>query len=340
MSVKYHDYYKTLGVSRTASQDEIKRAYRKLAREYHPDVNKDPKAEEKFREVSEAYEVLGDEDKRKKYDRLGANWKSGQDFTPPSGWEGFGGFGGAAGKGRTTRINFEDLQGGGGFSDFFESIFGGGGGFGGMGGMGGAGAGRGQTRTAPRARAGETVEGALTISLEDAYHGATRSVSLQTASPSAGGQVERSTKSIDVRIPPGTTDGSTIRLKGQGGPGVAGGPAGDVLLRITIAPSPRFRLDDHNLITTVPLAPWEAALGARVDVPTMEGDVTLTIPAGSQSGQRLRLRGKGLPKRGDKKERGDLFAELKIVVPKTLTETEQALYERLRDESEFRPRPE
>lgn len=338
MSVKYHDYYKTLGVARDASQDEIKRAYRKLAREYHPDVNKDPEAERKFREVSEAYEVLGDEDKRKKYDRLGANWKSGQDFTPPSGWEGFGGFGGGAGRGRTTRINFEDLQGHGGFSDFFEAIFGGGGGFGGMGGM-GAGAGRASTRAAPRARPGETVEGSLTISLEDAYHGATRSVSLQTSTPTAGGQVERATKKLDVRIPPGTTDGSTIRLKGQGGAGVGGGPAGDVLLKINIAPHARYRVDDHDLIATVPLAPWEAALGARVDVPTMEGEVTLTIPAGSQSGQRLRLRGKGLPKRGDKKERGDLYAELRIVVPKTLTEQERALYERLRDESEFRPRP-
>lgn len=336
MSVKFHDYYKTLGVSRNASQDEIRRAYRKLARELHPDVNKSDDAERKFGEISEAYEVLGDEDKRKKYDQLGANWKSGQDFNPPPGWAGRAGAGG--GGARTTRVDFEDMQGFGGFSDFFEAIFGGGGGGfrgGDMGDAGARDAGFSARRAAARPRQGETVEGALTITLDDAYHGAKRQVTLRTASPDGASAA----KTLDVRIPPGTTDGATIRLKGQGGAGAGGGQPGDVLLKISIAPHPVFRLDEHNLIATVPLAPWEAALGARVDVPTMEGEVTLTIPPGSQSGQRLRLRGKGLPMRGRQDDRGDLFAELKIVVPKTLTDSERALYENLRDESDFNPRP-
>ncbi len=332
MSVKFRDYYETLGVSRDASQEEIQRAYRKLARQYHPDVNKSAEAEERFREATEAYEVLKNPETRKQYDRLGANYKAGQDFTPPQGWESVGVDFGRGGGGGGFGIDFDSVAGAGGFSDFFEAIFGdrfrdtragarrGGGG---------------ATR-APRARTGETVEASLTISLEDAYRGATKSIALEVAEPDDSGRMRRSTKSYDVRIPPGTTDGATIRLAGQGGKGLAGAPAGDLLLKIHIAPHPTYRLHGHDLETTLAITPWEAALGARVEAPTLDGPVTLTVPPGSQSGQKLRLRGKGLPKR--QQERGDLYVQLRIVVPSELSKEERALLEDLRDASDFNPR--
>jgi curved DNA-binding protein len=340
MTAKFQDYYHSLGVSRTATADEIRTAYRKLARKYHPDMTKEPGAEAKFKEVSEAYEVLQDAEKRKKYDALGANWKQGQEFRPPPGWAGarpggvkvdFGGHGGAGG-------------GGGGhadFSEFFESIFGGagmGGGFanddfaeamrGGGGGRGAAGA-RGR-RAQPRQ--GQTHEVEITISLSDAFHGGTRRISLSSVDEDG----EETSKNYDVRIPAGVTNGSTIRLSGQGGEGVAGGPAGDLLLKVNIAPDARFRLDPdrkHDLIATLPIAPWEAALGGKVHLSTFDGDITLTIPPGSQSGQKLRIKGKGLPIKAD--HRGDLYAELKIVVPRTLTDEERKAWEALRDASKF-----
>ena len=336
MAVKYQDYYQVLGVGRDASQEELQRAYRKLARQYHPDVNKEAGAEARFKEVGEAYAVLKDPETRKRYDQLGANWKAGEEFRPPPGWQGGGGKGrGGAGRGgpRVEGINFEDL---GGFSDFFETIFGGRGPFGGGGGMGSGGGFRTAERAAAGPRQGQTHEGEITISLEDAYRGGTRTVTLETTETEPSGRVQRSTRSYDVRIPPGVTDGSTIRLAGQGGPGSGGGAAGDLLLKIHIAPHPTFRVEGHDVHTTLPIAPWEAALGAKVPAPTLAGEVVVTVPAGSQSGQKLRLRGKGLPKRGG--GHGDQIAELRIVVPKQLSDEERELMEKLSRVSVFDPR--
>lgn len=339
MTAKYQDYYQSLGVSRGASEDDIKRAFRKLAREFHPDVNKAPSAEARFKEINEAYEVLSDPEKRKLYDQLGANWKAGQDFRPPPGWHP-----GASGRPRGAPGGAGPDAGGGAadFSEFFESLFGGmgdmgGGGFGGFSGDDFAEAMRGSRGRAGRARSrqGETHEAEVTVPLSDAYRGGTRQITLETTD--ARGR--SSSKTYDVRIPAGTTDGSVIRLSGQGGAGAGGGPSGDLLLRIRIAPDPRFRLDQdsrHDLHTVVPLAPWEAVLGAKVNVASLDGDLTLTVPAGAQSGQKLRIRGHGLPKKGG--ERGDLYAELRVVVPKSPLPDEKALYEQLARVSNFDPR--
>ncbi len=320
MAVKFQDYYEVLGVKRDASQDEIQRAYRKLARQYHPDLNKEASAEAKFKSIGEAYEVLKDPEKRKKYDQLGENWKNGQDFQPPPGWENFkfrtgGGRGGHEGQ-------FQ----GGDFSDFFEAFFGrNAGGFGGFGG---------QQASPPQQ--GQTHEASITIGLEDAYRGGSRSVSLDVVETGPDGRRSRSTKTYDVKIPKGATEGTAIRLKGQGGPGMAGGAAGDLILRLHLAEHPRFEVDGHDLVAELPLAPWEAALGTKIDFQTLDGSVTLTIPAGAQSGQKLRLRGKGMPKRDH--TAGDLIVRLKIMVPKPLTEAQRKLFEQLRDAADFNPR--
>lgn len=354
MAVKYQDYYKVLGVARGASQEEIQRAYRKLARQYHPDVNKDPGAEAKFKEVSEAYEVLKDPQKRRRYDELGADWQAGQEFRPPPGWqdvkfefEGFapgsgrggpgsgrggtGGSGGSGGTGGGFRME------GGNFSDFFDMLFGRGrSGFGGFddfediararGGEAGA------RHARPRTQRGGDVEADIDITLHEAYHGGSREITLQDQ--------HGHTKRLTVKIPAGTTDGSRIRLSGQGAPGSGGAEAGDVLLSIRIAPDPRFTVEGHNLTTDVRITPWEAALGAKADIPTLDGELTLTIPPGAQSNQRLRLRGKGLPKRGKGGERGDLLARVLIAVPKELTQEERELFEKLKATSKFNPRKE
>ena len=337
MGVKYKDYYETLNVKREASADEIKRAYRKLAQKYHPDRNKDKGAEEKFKDVNEAYEVLGDADKRRRYDALGANWKAGQEFRPPPGFEGF------------ENVHFGGGRGGfsaGGLSDFFESLFGGGastggggnpfedmfrqagagggrgrGGFGGMGGGGGT----------HQAMKGQDVEAELTVTLDEIYHGGSRSVSLQM--PGGG------TKSIDVKIPKGIIDGKTIRLKGQGNPApVQGGAAGDLRLKLRVLPHNEFATSGHNLIKGLKLRPDEAALGSKVDVKTLDGEVTLNIPAGAQSGQKMRLRGKGLPT-GKGESRGDLMLELQVVVPKELNDEQKEVFIKLGDVlKDFQPR--
>lgn len=344
MAAKYEDYYKTLGVERTASQDEIQKAYRRLARELHPDVNKAPDAERKFKGLSEAYEVLKDPEKRKLYDQLGSNWKAGQDFRPPPDWSGRTAWN--TGNRRSTHApDFGSMGGGGGgadFSEFFESLFGGVGARGGIdfdefaaGGGGGRGGGpRTHARRAPIPRPGQTYEAEITVSLADAYHGATRHVSLSVESDQSGS----TTKTYDVRIPPGVRDASVIRLAGQGGAGFNGGPTGDLLITIRLAPDPRFRVepDSQNLLTTLPVSPWEAALGAKITVPTIDQEVLVTIPPGSQSGQKLRIRAKGLPKKSG--EHADLIVELKIVVPKSLTDEEKALYEQLARVSNFDPR--
>jgi curved DNA-binding protein len=345
MTAKFQDYYQALGVQRGASGDEIQAAYRKLARKYHPDVSKEPGADAKFKEIGEAYEVLKDPDKRKRYDALGANWKQGQEFRTPSGW---GGAGGAGPGGRRVNVDFGGSGGGADFSEFFESIFGGGMGAGGMGGMDQddfAEAMRGHRGRAARRggrhvpQAGRTQEAEITISLSDAYHGAARHITL-TSTDEDGNE---SSKSFEVRIPAGVTDGAAIRLSGQGGEGVGGGPAGDLHLRVHIAPDPRFRIDPdhkHNLIATLNIAPWEAALGGKVPLATIDGEITITIPPGSQSGQKLRIKGKGMPYRSktDGATHGDLYAELRITTPRQLTDEEKALWEQLAKGSNFNPR--
>jgi len=336
-SVKFQDYYATLGVARTASQDEIKRAYRKLAREFHPDVNKSAGADARFRQINEAYDVLGDPQKRERYDALGANWREGQDFDPTgfgSAWArhaagGRGGSrGGAASGGQRGRAGSARARSSGpsGMSDFFEAVFGGAsnpfsadpdawaasmrsGGF--------------NTQPEPPHTRAD-----LTLSLADASLGCTKRVTLASH--------DGSQRTLEVRIPKGTTDGSTIRLGGQGAKG-ATGEAADVLLTIRVEPDPRFTVSGQDLTTIVLLTPWEAALGARVTVPTLDGEVTLTIPPGTTGNQRLRLKGKGIPSRGDSPA-GDLYADLRIVLPKTIPPEQAALYTKLAEISNFSPR--
>jgi curved DNA-binding protein len=326
--VKYKDYYAVLGVPRDASQDIIKKAYRKLARKHHPDVSKDSASEEKFKEVAEAYEVLGDPEKRKRYDTLGSNWRQGQDFTPPSGWQNIrfeqGGPGGA------RHFSFEDL--GGGFSDFFETLFGGGQPFtySGRGGQG---------RAQAFAVRGEDQEADISIPLDEAFHGTTRSISLRVTAVNERGQVEQQTKKYNVRIPAGTGEGSRIRLSGQGGPGSGGAAAGDLYLRVHVMPHPQFRLTGKDIEVDLPVTPWEAALGARVRVDTLDGAASVRIPAGTQSGQRIRLKGKGFGKPGSR-DRGDLLAAVRIVVPQKLSAEEKALFSQLAEISRFKARGE
>ena len=341
MSVKYEDYYEVLGVPRDASQEDIDRAYRKLARKFHPDVNKEPDAEDKFKKVGEAYAVLKDPEKRKKYDALGANWQAGQDFTPPPGWEDVVfQYGGRQG-GRQTgqQAGGQGFTGFGGFSDFFDMLFG-------REGAQGGGPHEGYHYAGPGMedvfasqdwpQPGESHEADITISLAEAYHGAKKSITLSRVEAGPDGQPRRTTKNYDVKIPPGTTEGTRIRLAGQGGAGSGGAAAGDLFLKVHVAKDPRFTVSGRNLRTTLPVTPWEAALGAKVRVATLDGDVTLTVPPGTCSGKKMRLRGKGLPKKGG--ERGDLFVELRIDVPESLSPKEQELFEQLRDASEFDPR--
>jgi curved DNA-binding protein len=308
--VSFRDYYEVLGVPRGASEEEIRSAYRKLARTNHPDVSREAGAEDRFKEISEAYEVLRDPEKRQRYDQLGANWKAGQDV---GGAEGFD-----AGQGGFDDVRVE-FGGGNGFSDFFESLFGA---------RGGAEAGRGPRRGAGfegfSFRGGDQ-EATLEISLEEAARGGRRKISLGDG------------RDYDVDIPAGVRNGQRIRLAGEGGSGASGGPAGDLLLRVRVKPDRRFHLEGNDLTVELPVAPWEAALGARVDLPTLDGTARVKVPAGSSSGRRLRLEGEGMPGPGQA-GRGDLFAKVKIVVPKQLSKSERELFENLAESSDFDPR--
>lgn len=311
--MEYKDYYAVLGVPKDASQDDIQKAYRKLARKYHPDVNKDAAAEARFKEVSEAKEVLTDPEKRAKYDRYGAAWNHARAHggAPPPGFEEFHFDFGEGGKG-FGGFDF----GGSGFSSFFDMLFG------------GAGGGRG-TQSRPWSTQGADHEARLELTLEEAAHGGEREIRLND--PALG-----QNRAYRVKIPRGVRAGQRIRLSGRGGQGSGGGKAGDLYLKLEIAPHPRFRWDDGDLAVRVPVAPWEAALGGEVDVPTLDGALRVRIPAGSSSGRRIRLRGKGFPAADG--TAGDLFAELQVVVPETLTEKEKELFEGLRATSAFRPR--
>ena len=311
MPVQFRDYYETLGVAKTATDEEIRSAFRKLARKYHPDVAKDKKAaEEKFKEINEAYEVLSDPEKRKKYDQLGAGWNQPGGFQPPPQWHTqqpggeFYQWGGGDGG-----VEFE--FGGTGFSDFFEAFFGGGRGRSAFGGFGG--------RQATDER-GADVEADIMVTLEEVLHGSTRTVSLRRA---GSNKVEQ----YQVKIPRGVHEGQRIRLAGQGEPGARGGKKGDLFLRVRLARHPDFLVEGNDLIHEEKIAPWQAVLGTELMVQTLEGNVRLKVPPGTQGGQRFRLRERGLP--GVSGKRGDLYVELEISVPKKLTDREREIWTEL-----------
>jgi curved DNA-binding protein len=308
--MEFRDYYQTLGVEKTASADDIKKAYRKLARKYHPDVSKEPDAEKRMKEVNEAWAVLSDAEKRAAYDSLGSH-RPGEEFRPPPGWDagfeysGAGGFGGGAE-----------------FSDFFSSMFGdigrggrarGGGGF--------------------RMR-GEDHHARVVIDLADAYQGATRPIALRAARIDDSGRVVTDEHVLNVKIPRGVKEGQHIRLSGQGSPGIGGGPAGDLYLEIHFRDDPRFRVQERDVYQAVPVTPWEAALGAAIEVPTPSGTVKVTVPAHSTGGRKLRLKGRGIP--GDPP--GDLYLELGIALPPATTEKARQFYESMAREMPFNPR--
>ena len=344
MPVQYKDYYETLGVPRTASEGDIKKAFRKLAREFHPDVAKNKKqAEEKFKEINEAYEVLSDPAKRKRYDELGANWQSGADFRPPPGWE-------SSGRGRNSAGGggYDFQFDGTGFSDFFEQFFGS------RGGRGATGFGRGGFgEEAMSAERGQDIEGDIMVTLEEAMRGSVRSVSVRhaVACDQCGGTGQRNrracqvcsgtgqvakTETYQVKVPAGVTEGQRLRIAGRGEAGVGGGAAGDLYLRVRLARHPDFEVEDHNLIYEAEVAPWEAVLGANISVPTLNGNVSIKVPPGTQNGQKLRVRGRGLPQRGG--GNGDLIVATRVEVPKRVTEAERKLWEQLAQESRFSPR--
>ena len=295
--MEYKDYYQILGVKRDVSKDELKKAYRKLARKYHPDVSKEANAEAKFKEVGEAYEALKDPEKRAQYDQFGSNYKNGQSFTPPPGW---GQNAGAGGHGN--------------FSNFFESMFSGGAGAG----MGGGGR---DNFYAP----GEDVNAKITISLEDAFNGVQKTIRRPSGSTETG--------TLNVKIPAGITSGKKIRLSGQGKAGMGGKP-GDLYLEIAIAPHTHYRIDGSTVSLDLPIAPWEAALGAKVTVPTLAGKINLTIPANAKSGQRMRLKGRGFPG----KEAGDQFVILQIMNPPADSKEAKKLFLQMAEELSFNPR--
>lgn len=317
MAVEFKDYYAILGVSRDASADDIKKAFRKLARRHHPDVAKDKTAAEaKFKEINEAHEVLSDPVKREKYDRLGADWQHEGAFPPPD-----------AGGAGFHEFNF----GGTGFSDFFEQYFGGAGRFGFPGGAHGR-----ASHAGGRKARGNDIEGDILVTLDEAMHGAVRPVSLQITDPRTG---HARTQAFQVRIPPGVTNGKRIRVPGQGEPGHGGGEAGDLYLRVRHAAHPDFSSRGPDVFYELDLAPWEAVLGADIQVPTLDGPVKLRIPPGSENGQQLRVRGRGLPK-GKSGERGDFLIMLTIHAPGRISDEERVLWEKLRAASRFNPRHE
>jgi len=318
--VRYKDYYEILGVPRSASEEDLKKAFRRLAREHHPDVAKDKKgSDERFKEINEAYEVLGNAENRRKYDELGPDFRSGSEFRPPPGFSG----------GRSTRkpaganaqeFHFE----GAGFSDFFESLFGGRGGRRGFGGGS-------EDEEVPASR-GADVEGEILVALDEVLHGSVRTVTMQRTR-AVEGQAERT--SLQVRIPPGVREGQLIRVAGKGEAGFRGAP-GDLYLRVRLARHPDFQVRGQDLVTELALAPWEAVLGATVSVPTLDGRVHVRVPAGSRNGQPLRVRTRGLPSADG--ARGDLYVNLRVDVPTAVTDEERAVWERLAAVSKYAPR--
>lgn len=305
--MKYQDYYKILGVERSASDAEIKKAYRKLAGQHHPD--KAGGDEDKFKEISEAYEVLSDKQKRAMYDQLGANYQNGQQFQPPPGFDDM----------------FTGGQGGG-FSDFFESLFRNGGGFGG----GGFGGGFGGQRYAQK---GEDQRVKILVTLEDAVNGNERTLNLQIPEADTQGRVSQRSKQIKVKIPPGIKQGQRIRLAGQGAPGFGGGANGDLFIEVDLQAHPLYKVKEEDVYLDLPLTPWEAALGTKVQVPTLKGAVNMSIPAGTQSGAKLRIKGRGLGK-----SPGDQYVVVQIHIPPVVDEASKAFYENMATQMPFNPR--
>jgi curved DNA-binding protein len=305
--MQYKDYYKILEVPRTATQEDIKRSYKKLARKYHPDVSKEKNAEQLFKELGEAYAVLKDPKKRAAYDQLGSNWQEGQGFTPPPDWQ--------------TQFSFDgsDIFGGqsGGFSDFFETLFGGM-----RTGQGGKSSGFYQRSMNEK---GADQHASIEISLEDVFNGTVKTIALQTPEFDNSGNYTLNSHTLNVKIPKGIGDGQNIRLAGQGGSGVGNAPRGDLYLNVKYHPHPLFRVEQRNLYLTVPITPWEAALGTSIEVPTLDKKLTVKIPPNSQAKQKLRLKGQGLPG----KEPGDLYVVLEIVTPPATTEEARDLYRKM-----------
>ncbi len=313
---EYKDYYKTMGVARDASPDELKRVYRRLARKFHPDVSKEADAEAKFKEVQEAYEVLKDPEKRAAYDQLGSNWRQGQEFRPPPDWA------------QNRHFEFSGGQFGGeegGFSDFFSSLF-------------GQRAGGGRARGGARgfSMAGDDQVATIEIELEDAYQGAAKTIELKIPQMGDDGRAVLKPRTLKVTIPSGVVEGQRIRLTGQGSPGHGSGPAGDLYLEIRFRKHRLFQVEGRDITLTLPVAPWEAALGATVPTPTLAGPVDLRVPPNAKSGQRLRLKGRGLPGSPP----GDQYVVLKIVLPPADSEKARALYEEMQRQLPFDPRAE
>lgn len=309
--MEFKDYYASLGVPRTATQDEIKNAYRKLARKYHPDVSKEPNAEARFKEMGEAYKVLKDPETRAAYDQVGSQWQGGQEFRPPPNWD--AGF----------EFSGRDSGDSGEYSDFFEALF-------------GRRAGRAQPHAArqPMRARGQDHHAKVEIELTDAYHGAQRSIVLHMPALDGQGHVGTRERTLDIHIPKGVREGQHLRLSGQGGPGLGGGGAGDLYLEITFRPHPHYRIDGRDVYFDLPLAPWEAALGGSVTAPTPEGSVHLSIPPGSIAGRKLRLKGKGIPGNPP----GDLYAVLTIALPPANDDHAREAYRAMAQAFDFNPR--
>jgi curved DNA-binding protein len=313
--MQFRDYYEVLGVPRDATADDLKKAFRKLARKYHPDVSKEKDAEVHMKDVNEAYAVLSDPEKRAAYDQLGKGYQPGQDFRPPPDWDAGFEF---SGHGYTPDA---------GFSDFFEQIFG-------RAGMGGRGFGQTHARHSTMRAQGEDHHAKVVLDLEDAFTGATRQISLRAPKTDAQGRVMLESRTLNVKIPRGIKAGQVIRLAGQGAPGIGGGPAGDLLLEVQFKPHPRFRVEGRDLFLKLPVAPWEAALGAVVSVDLPGGPVKVRIPQGAQSGRQLRVRGKGIP--GEPP--GDLMLTIEVMLPPADTPRAREFYEQMAKEFAFDPR--
>ena len=300
--VEYKDYYQTLGVAKNASAEDIKKAYRKLVRKHHPDVSKAKDADKKTKEINEAYAVLGDAEKRAAYDALGSNVHAGQPFEPPPEWGARYDFGGSP----------DDF-----FADLFSHV-----------------GRRGRSGTGMFAARGEDIHAQIVIDLHDAYHGATRSVSLRVPQRDARGRMGSHERALEVHIPKGVLSGQQLRLSGQGQPGSNGGPAGDLFLEIQFHPDPHYRVEGAQVFETLAVAPWEAALGARIDVPTPSGPVQVSVPAGSQTGRKLRLKGRGIPAQPP----GDLYLVLEVVLPPATSDRARELYRTMARDMAFNPR--
>jgi len=309
--MKFKDYYTTLGVPRTATQDEIKKAYRKLARKYHPDVSKEPEAEAHFKEMGEAYNVLKEPETRAAYDQVGNQWQNGQEFQPPPNWDANFEF-----SGNDTRTG-EGAD----YSDFFEALF-------------GRKTGHGKAQQQTRHSKGQDHHAKVEIDLKDAYHGAQRSISLRMPVMDSKGHVTTQERTLDIHIPKGVREGQHLRLSGQGGPGLSQGAAGDLYLEIVFRPHLHYRVDGRDVYFDLPLAPWEAALGSSITSPTPEGSVHLTIPPGSTPGRKLRLKGKGIPGNPP----GDLYAVLVISLPPANNERDKEAYQEMAKAFDFNPR--